>query len=117
MAEVLHPDVVLIGDSDGKAKTTRQVMVGASKILRFFDGLQRIYPPGAFATARPFLVNGDVGLFIPKLPGAGGYRTLDAHLATFAIREGRIEAIYDMANPDKLTHVPPDSEPGTPPPK
>ncbi|MFD2419977.1 sigma-70 family RNA polymerase sigma factor [Amycolatopsis pigmentata] len=117
VAEVLHPDVVLIGDSDGKAKTTHRVMVGASKVLRFFDGLQRMYSPGAFATARPFLVNGDVGLFVPKLPGADGYRTLDAHLTTFAIRGGRIEAIYDMANPDKLTRVPTDSGPGTPPPK
>lgn len=113
VAEVLHPGVVFIGDSDGKAKTARRIMVGAPKVLRFFDGLRRMYPPDAFAAARPFLVNGDVGLFVPKLPGTDGYRTLDTHLTTFAVRDGRIEAIYDMANPDKLTRVPADSEPGT----
>jgi RNA polymerase sigma-70 factor (ECF subfamily) len=51
VAQVLHPDVTFIGDSDGKAKTARQIMAGAPKILRFFDGLRRMYPPGAFATA------------------------------------------------------------------
>jgi RNA polymerase sigma-70 factor (ECF subfamily) len=106
VAEVLHPEVVLVGDADGRAKTARQVIVGADKIVRFFEGLSRMYPPGAFTTARAVLVNGDLGFYLPASPGTGGYRGLDEHLGVFAIRDGRIEAIYDLANPDKLTRVP-----------
>lgn len=110
VAQVLHPDVVLIGDSDGKAKTTVQVMVGADKIIRFLTGLMRFYRPEAIAQGRPMLVNGDLGLYLPPGPGGDGYRPLDAHLETFAVRDGLITAIYDQANPDKLTRL---AEPGT----
>ncbi|WP_020416636.1 RNA polymerase sigma factor SigJ [Amycolatopsis sp. ATCC 39116] len=113
VAEVLHPDVVLIGDSDGKAKTTVQVMVGADKIIRFFLGLLRFYRPEALAGGRPLLVNGDLGFYLPPAPGGDGYRPLDAHLETFTVRDGLITAIYDQANPDKLSRL---AEPGTRPP-
>ncbi|WP_199435116.1 sigma-70 family RNA polymerase sigma factor [Qaidamihabitans albus] len=109
VAEVLHPEVVLIGDSDGKARTARRIMAGADKILRFFQGLLKTYRPGAFASSRPVVVNGDLGIYTPTAPGGDGYRDLDAHVQTFAIRDGRIVAIYDVANPDKLTRVPPAS--------
>jgi RNA polymerase sigma-70 factor, ECF subfamily len=101
VAEALHPDVLLIGDSDGKAKTTRRIMVGADKILRFFTGLLRMYPPGAFGGGRLVLVNGDLGVHLPALH-ADGYHKLDEHLTTFVVRDGRVEMIYDLANPDKL---------------
>lgn len=106
VAHVLHPDVVLIGDSDGKARTARRVMSGADKIARFFTGLLTVYRPGAFATARPVLVNGDLGLHLPPSPGGDGYRDLDAHVQTVAVSDGRVVAIYDQANPDKLTRLP-----------
>jgi hypothetical protein len=32
---------------------------------------------------------------------------MDAHLTSFAVRDGRIEAIYDLADPDKLARVRP----------
>ncbi|MBK1786581.1 sigma-70 family RNA polymerase sigma factor [Prauserella cavernicola] len=104
MTEVLHPDVVLIGDSDGRARTTRRIMVGADKIIRFFEGLLTLYRPGAFESARMVMVNGDVGMYVPPAPGEG-YRDLDAHLNCMAIRDGRIVAIYDQANPEKLTRA------------
>jgi RNA polymerase sigma-70 factor (ECF subfamily) len=105
VAEVLHPDVVLIGDSNGKARTARRIVVGADKIVRFFEGLLRRYAPGAFASARPVLVNGDLGFYLPAAT-TGGYPGLDAHLQSVAIRDGKVVAIYDLANPDKLTRVP-----------
>ncbi|TNC27608.1 sigma-70 family RNA polymerase sigma factor [Amycolatopsis alkalitolerans] len=114
MAEVLHPDVVLIGDSNGKARTARQVMVGADKLIRFFRGLVQMYKPEALTAGRPMLVNGDLGVYLPPTEVPGG-RQLDAHLETMAVRDGRIVAVYDVANPDKLTRVPA-AEPGTPPP-
>ena len=106
VAEVLHPDVVLIGDSDGKARTTRQIMVGADKITRFFVGVFRKYTDAAVAGARPLLVNGDLGLYLPPAPGDEDHIPLDAHVSTMVIRDGKVVAIYDQANPEKLKHLP-----------
>src|SRR5439155_14458982 len=39
VVELLHPEAVLVGDSNGKARTARQIMVGADKIARFSVGL------------------------------------------------------------------------------
>ncbi|HVV09407.1 sigma-70 family RNA polymerase sigma factor [Amycolatopsis sp.] len=114
VTEALHPDAVMIGDSNGKARTAAQVIVGAEKIARFLFGLTRMYSPEALGAGRPLLVNGDLGLFVPKGEGSGGKRGIDAHLQTMTVRDGRIVAIYDLANPDKLTRVPA-AEPGTPP--
>ncbi|MTD54880.1 sigma-70 family RNA polymerase sigma factor [Amycolatopsis pithecellobii] len=112
MAEVLHPDVVLIGDSNGKARTARQIIVGADKITRFLSGLLRRYTPALATVSTPVLVNGDAGLYLPRSQFPGG-QELDAHVQTIAMRDGRIVAIYDVANPDKLTRVLA-AEPGTP---
>lgn len=99
---MLHPDVVLIGDSNGKARTTRQIMVGADKVMRFFQGLLRKYQPGAFDQSAPMLVNGDLGFYIPPVSEPqDGYPAVDA----VSIRDGKIVAIYDIANPDKLTRL------------
>ncbi|WP_158892530.1 sigma-70 family RNA polymerase sigma factor [Amycolatopsis anabasis] len=106
VAEALHPDVVLIGDSNGKARTTRQIMVGADKLIRFYQGLLKKYAPGAFGVARPVLVNGDLGLYLPATPGGEGYLDLDTHVQAVSFRDGKVVAVYDMCNPDKLTHVP-----------
>jgi len=107
VAEVLHPDAMIVGDSNGKARTTRRVMVGAEKIMRFIAGLVERYEPGVFATARPVLVNGDLGFFLEaSRASTPGRHDVDAHLQTVAIRDGWIVAIYDQANPDKLGRVP-----------
>ena len=39
VVELLHPDVVLTGDSNGKAKTARRHVVGSDKVARFLLGL------------------------------------------------------------------------------
>jgi RNA polymerase sigma-70 factor (ECF subfamily) len=106
VAEVLHPDVVLIGDGGGKARTTRQIMVGADKIMRFYAGLRTMYAPGAFTATRPVLVNGDLGLYVPAMPATEEYRALDTRVDAICIRDGKVVTIYDVANPDKLTALP-----------
>jgi RNA polymerase sigma-70 factor (ECF subfamily) len=65
-----------------------------------------MYEPGALAAGRPLLVNGALGFYLPAKAASGGFRALDAHLDAIDIRDGRIVAIYDVANPDKLTRVP-----------
>jgi RNA polymerase sigma-70 factor (ECF subfamily) len=105
MTEVLHPDVVLIGDSDGKARTARQIMVGADKLVRFFLGLAQKYEPGVMTLGSPVLVNGDLGVWLPPMPGRDGFLTLDERVQSMSLRDGRIVAIYDIVNPDKLTNI------------
>ncbi|MGH3434237.1 MAG: sigma-70 family RNA polymerase sigma factor [Thermocrispum sp.] len=102
LTALLHPDAVLIGDSDGKARTAAQVMVGADKIVRFLVGLLRRYDPDSLTAGSPMLVNGELGLFVPPADGDGESWALDAHLQVMALRDGRIWAIYDHCNPDKL---------------
>ncbi len=106
MVALLHPEARLVGDSNGKAKTVRRVVVGADKIARLLLGLLASYGPDFVRAARPVLVNGDPGLHLPAKSGDGRYRDLDEHVQTFAVRDGRIVALYDIVNPDKLTRVP-----------
>jgi RNA polymerase sigma-70 factor (ECF subfamily) len=105
MTELLHPDVVLVGDSDGKGRTTRQIIVGPDKLVRFLLGLMQKYEPGLFGRGAPVLVNGDLGLWLPPLPGRDGFLALDEHVQAMSIRDGRIVAVYDIVNPDKLTRI------------
>jgi RNA polymerase sigma-70 factor, ECF subfamily len=102
ITELLHPDVVLVGDSDGKARTAVQVMVGVDKITRFLMGLRRMYRTDAFGAGQPMLVNGDLGFYVPPAPGDAEHKPMDAHLQTMALRDGKVVAIYDQANPEKL---------------
>ncbi|MFL6123388.1 sigma-70 family RNA polymerase sigma factor [Actinophytocola sp.] len=101
----LHPDAVLIGDSDGKASTARRHIVGSDKITRFLAGLARMYGVHRLTTGELVLVNGDLGVMFPELPAEPGFRALSRRVTTFEMRDGRIRRIYDIANPDKLTHV------------
>jgi RNA polymerase sigma-70 factor (ECF subfamily) len=114
MTELLHPDVVLVGDSDGKGRTTRQIIVGPDKLARFLLGLLKKYEPGVFTRSAPVLVNGDLGLWLPPLPGRDGFLAVDEHVQSMSIRDGRIVAIYDIVNPDKLTRITRPELPGTP---
>lgn len=111
VTEILHPDVVLIGDSNGKARTARRIIVGAGKLTRFLFGLLTQYPPQALLGGQPVLVNGDLGLYLPPAEGRP-YRELTPHLQAMSIHDGRIVAIYDQCNPDKLTRLPLPGAPG-----
>ncbi|MFB9909197.1 sigma-70 family RNA polymerase sigma factor [Allokutzneria oryzae] len=107
VVQVLHPDAVLVGDSNGKARTAAQRMVGADKISRFIMGLMRMYGPMATAEAgmRFVLVNGDLGLLFEGTDGSDGFRPVDRRVTTFVVRDGKVAAVYDVVNPDKLTKV------------
>lgn len=106
MVRLLHPAAVLVGDSGGKARTARRRLVGAEKICRFFAGLVERYGARRLATGRIVLVNGDLGMIVPATPMDEGKWELSRRVTTFAIRDGLIAGIYDVVNPDKLTHVP-----------
>ncbi|WP_244990038.1 sigma-70 family RNA polymerase sigma factor [Saccharothrix coeruleofusca] len=95
---LLHPDVVLVGDGGGKARTAVNRIEGADRVARFLLGLRRKYGE-LLADSTPALVNGDLGLLYPQRG------PLSARVSAFAVRDGRIAAMFDVVNPDKLGHV------------
>ncbi|MBP2474053.1 RNA polymerase sigma-70 factor (ECF subfamily) [Crossiella equi] len=107
LLKLLHPDVVVVGDSGGKARTARRPVLGAEKTARFLFGLVRKYGgPEVLASAlRTVLVNGDLG-FLARSDGDEDHQAVERRVGTLAIRDGLVVAIYDVANPDKLTRVP-----------
>jgi RNA polymerase sigma-70 factor, ECF subfamily len=106
VVKLLHPDVVLIGDSDGKARTARRRMVGAEKIARFLFGLMEAYGQDRITGGELTLVNGDLGMVMPDIPADGARWELSRRAVAFTARDGLVTAIYDVVNPDKLTHLP-----------
>jgi RNA polymerase sigma-70 factor (ECF subfamily) len=99
----LHPDVVVVGDGGGQVSSARRPIVGVDKAARFALGLFARYGLALPGSSRFVLVNGDLGLAVVS-PAAGS--GLVRRVTTFAVRDGRIAAVYDIANPAKLGRLP-----------
>ncbi|WP_093351740.1 sigma-70 family RNA polymerase sigma factor [Saccharopolyspora kobensis] len=100
VARTLHPTVVVLGDSGGKARTARRPVVGIDKVARFAVGLMQKYDDKLLENIRLVLVNGDLGVLLPGSPEVA------PRVFTIAIRDGRPAEIFDVVNPDKLTRIP-----------
>ncbi|MEU0883252.1 sigma-70 family RNA polymerase sigma factor [Lentzea sp. NPDC005914] len=97
---LLHPDAVMVGDGGGKVRTTVNMVTGADKVARFLLGLLRKYGfEDDLPEMRPVLVNGELGIVFPAQGDVA------ARVTTFAVHDGKVFAVYDIANPDKLGHV------------
>ncbi|OBK32130.1 RNA polymerase subunit sigma [Mycobacterium sp. 1165196.3] len=103
---LLHPDVVLTGDANGKAPTAINVIHGADKVARFFFGLAQRYGPAMFTSYQLGLVNGELGGYTPGCPASDGYRELMPRIMAATVRDGKVCALWDIANPDKFTGSP-----------
>jgi RNA polymerase sigma-70 factor (ECF subfamily) len=118
---LLHPDVTLTGDADGKVSTAVRVVRGPQKVARFLIGLSRQYPPDWLSSARLALVNGQLGCYSEGGPPSPGHRQLMPRVTAVTVRDGKVFAVWDVANPDKFTASPlgrtspadPPTEPGT----
>lgn len=120
VVELLHPDAVVVGDSGGAERTARRPVVGADKVARFLLGLRQRYGPAQLGAASAVLVNGDLGLLFPgSVAGSVGSAPMARRVSCFAVRDGRVAAIYDIVNPAKLSSLdgPRAPVPGTPPPR
>lgn len=105
LQKLLAQDVVLHADGGGKVSAILNPIFGADTIARFYAGIaQKAEQLGTHASYEPMLVNG--------LPGYVS-REGDGSVQTVAldIRDGLIQAIYVIRNPDKLRHVAPPSLP------
>ena len=103
---LLHPDVAFTGDSDGKAPTAVQVIYGADKVVRFMLGLAQRYGPSMFTAYELGLVNGELGIYTAGLPASDGYREMLPRIMAMTVRDGKVCALWDIANPDKFTGSP-----------
>jgi RNA polymerase sigma-70 factor (ECF subfamily) len=112
---VLAPEVVLTGDGAGLAPAVRHPIEGAEQVARFVLGLFRQADRRLAIYGETVLVNGDLGFVVDSvLPdGTPDYLVL----MTPVIEDGRIVAIYNLLNPEKLKDVPrPDPATATWPP-
>jgi RNA polymerase sigma-70 factor (ECF subfamily) len=103
---LLHPDVSFTGDSNRKAPTAFRAVRGTEKVARFMFGLARRYGPGWADSARLAHVNGELGYYTPGAPGHDGYPPIMPRIMALTIRDGKVYALWDVANPDKFTGSP-----------
>ena len=103
---LLHPDVTFTGDAAGKAPTAVHVIHGPDKVARFMFGLARRYGPAMFTANQLALVNGELGAYTAGGPGADGYREMLPRITAMTLRDGKVWALWDVANPDKFTGSP-----------
>ena len=103
---LLHPDVTFTGDSNGKAPTAVQVIEGADKVVRFIFGLAQRYGPSMITASQPGLVNGELGIYTEGCPASDGYREMLPRITAITVRDGKVCALWDIANPDKFTGSP-----------
>jgi len=110
VVRLLHEDVVLIGDGGGKAPAAGRPLHGPREVANFLLGLARIYGLGA-GVFEPVLVNGDLGYLVRSQTTDGG-RVVPATASVASVRDGRIVALFNVVNPDKLTRLPGAGLPG-----
>jgi RNA polymerase sigma-70 factor (ECF subfamily) len=103
---LLHPDVTFTGDSNGKAPTAVQVIHGPDKVARFMFGLAQRYGPAFFTANQLARVNGELGAYTSGSSGEDGYRPMVPRIVALTVRDGKVCALWDIANPDKFTGSP-----------
>src|SRR6185312_5148428 len=103
---LLHPNVVFTGDSKGKAPTAVQVIHGADKVVRFMFGLAQRYGPSMFTAYQLGFVNGELGIYTAGCPASEGYREMAPRITAVTVRDGKVCALWDIANPEKFTGSP-----------
>jgi RNA polymerase sigma-70 factor (ECF subfamily) len=98
LVALLAEDITLWSDGGGKTAAARNPIHGADRVARFLVGILR-KAPGGFADVRMVRVNGEAGL----VAYVGGR---PRSVASLEIRDGRIQGIRIVVNPDKLRTLP-----------
>jgi RNA polymerase sigma-70 factor (TIGR02957 family) len=102
LMELLSPDVTLWTDGGGKVRQALRPVVGASPVARWFAGLGTATYQG--------IEPGDMGAELVEINGAPGmvFSGAGRVVATITLDldvDGRIVAVHNVANPDKLRSV------------
>ncbi|WP_374022715.1 sigma-70 family RNA polymerase sigma factor [Mycobacterium sp. HNNTM2301] len=106
VVSLLHPDVTFTGDSNGKAPTAVQTIRGPDKVVRFMQGLAQRYGPAMFTSYELALVNGELGIYTAGLPASEGYREMLPRITALTVSDGKVCALWDIANPEKFSGSP-----------
>ena len=102
----LDPDAMIVGDANRTTPTAVKPIHGADGVARFLLGLVRRYGESFLSEQIPVLVNGELGAYSAGWDAAGDRRASPARASCFVVRDGRVAAIYDIADPAKLKAVP-----------
>ncbi|MFD3507387.1 RNA polymerase sigma factor SigJ [Nocardia sp. NPDC058666] len=96
----LHPEATFTADAGGKTETALNIVAGQEKIARLALFLWRAHQSEQGLEMRDATVNGQSGLIItdPNSPFGRPVRVLG-----FAVKDEKIWAAYDFANPAKLS--------------
>lgn len=100
LTELLAADVQMIGDSGGKAPRFQPVISGAERVA----GVLAVFVPLVIRGAgvvEPRQVNGQPGAILRDREG----QVLSTW--TLDVRDGRLQTIHTVNNPDKLRHIGP----------
>ncbi|OBF88685.1 RNA polymerase subunit sigma [Mycobacterium sp. 852002-51152_SCH6134967] len=106
VVRLLHPAVTFTGDSNRRAPTAPRVIHGPEKVARFLFGLVRRYGPGFLSSSQLANVNGQLGSYLLGSPAGDGYPEVMPRVTAMTVRDGKVSAIWDIANPDKFTGSP-----------
>ncbi|MBA0045648.1 sigma-70 family RNA polymerase sigma factor [Mycobacteroides sp. LB1] len=107
VVRLLHPDVTMTGDSDGKAPTTARIIRGPDKVARFMLALlHRRYGPQMTQAIEPALVNGQFGLFLRATDTDPNYQPVLPRVSGYTVQDGKVLAVWDVCNPDKFAGTP-----------
>ncbi|WP_275985606.1 sigma factor-like helix-turn-helix DNA-binding protein, partial [Mycolicibacter minnesotensis] len=106
VVRLLHPEVTFTGDSNRKAPTAARVIRGPDKVARFLFGLAARYGPGFLSSSQLANINGQLGSYLVGSPANDGYPEVMPRVTAMTVRDGKVCAIWDIANPDKFTASP-----------
>jgi RNA polymerase sigma-70 factor (ECF subfamily) len=59
-----------------------------------------------FSESQLALVNGELGVYTAGCPASDGFRELLPRITAMTVRDGKVCALWDIANPDKFTGSP-----------
>ena len=77
-------------------------------------GLAQRYGPSMFTAYELGLINGELGIYTAGLPASDGYREMLPRIMAMTVRDGKVCALWDIANPDKFTGSPLRTHPVSP---
>lgn len=93
LLSLLAPEVTLTADSGGKVTSIRNILVGPDRVARLFLGVFRRW--SRLLTFDIAVVNGQAALIVCQHEQPFSVITFDVH-------DGKIHAVYNLRNPDKL---------------
>lgn len=104
----LDPDAMIVGDANRTTPTAVKPIHGADKVADFLFALVRRYGQTFLTRPVPVRINGELGTYIAGWTEDDARRASPPRATSFVVHDGRVVAIYDIADPAKLAAVRPD---------